>query len=161
MSDDTGGGPLCTTRTAAVVLAVLAQPALELRRIGGSPPIVGQSFDLEPKSFAAHAPIEREIAALDDQHPIARRKQVDQRGFPRPVPGGGIGKDRLIGLEHPLETGDALLGDGAELRAVEVDGTTIHRPQYAVRDVGRTGIDEEMVPSTDRHSRSPVSSNCI
>ena len=143
------------------VLAIFAQPALEPRRIGGGPPIVGQGLDLEPEGFATHAPIEREIAALDDQHLVARRKQIDQRGLPCPVPRGGIGKDRLIGLEHPLETGDALLGDGAELGAVEVDRAAIHRSQYPVRDVGRTGIDEEMVPSTNRHTRSPASSHRI
>src|SRR6266446_4210191 len=68
------------------------------------------------------------------------------------MPGCGIGKDLLVGLEHPLEPGKAFLGDGAELRAIEVDRAAIHRPQYAVRDVGRTGIDEEMVPSTNRHT---------
>src|SRR6266446_950401 len=68
------------------------------------------------------------------------------------MPGCGIGEDRLVGLEHALEAGKAFLGDGAELGAGEVDRATIHRPQYAVRDVGRTGIDEEMVPSTNRHT---------
>jgi hypothetical protein len=59
------------------VLAILPQPALQLRRIGGGPPVVRQRFDLEPKGFAAHAPVEREKAALDDEQLVAGREQID------------------------------------------------------------------------------------
>src|SRR4029077_12779156 len=71
-------------------------------------------------------------------------------------PGGGIGEDGLIGLEYPLQPGKAFLGDRLELGAGEVDRPAVHRPQDAVRDIGRPGILIEMVPTTDRHFASPV-----
>jgi hypothetical protein len=49
------------------VLAILPQPAFELRRIGGGPPIVGQCLDLEAEGFTTHAPIEREEPTLHYQ----------------------------------------------------------------------------------------------
>src|SRR5947207_10570719 len=72
------------------------------------------------------------------------------------MPGCGIGKDGLLGLEDPLEAGKTFLGDGAELGAVEVDRAAIHRPQYPIRDVGWTRVDKKMVSATDRHACSPA-----
>ena len=137
------------------VLAILAQPALELCWISGRSPIIGQGLDPEPKGLAPHTPVEREKAALDDEQLVTGREQVDQRGLPRTVTRCGVGEDRLIGFEHPLQAGKALLGDGTELRAVEVDRPAIHRPQYAVRNVGRPGIDKKMRSATDCHKFSP------
>ena len=57
--DDTGGGLVVHHQHRLDrVLTIFAQPALELCRIGGGSPVVRQCLDLEPKSFAAHAPIE-------------------------------------------------------------------------------------------------------
>src|SRR5215469_1691398 len=70
--------------------------------------------------------------------------------------GRGIGEDRLIGLEHAFEPGEAVLGDRLELGAGKVDGAAVHCPQHAVRNIGRPGILIEMVPTTDRHLASPI-----
>jgi hypothetical protein len=53
------------------VLAILTQPDLELCGIDGAAPIIGECLDIEPEGLAAHAPIQREKAALDDQYLIA------------------------------------------------------------------------------------------
>ena len=87
---------------------------------------------------------------------VAGPEQVDECRLPRAVPGRGIGKYDLVGLGHPVEAGKALLGDGAELRTVEVDRAAIHRSRYSVRNIDRTGVDDEVVSATDRHARSLV-----
>ena len=150
---------LCTTSTAFDrVPAILAQPGFERGRVGGVAPIVGQGLDLEPERLAAHAPIQRKIAGLDDQHLVAGREQVDECGFPGAVTGGGIAEDGLLGLEDPLQAGEAFFGNGLELRAGEIDRPAVHRPQNAVRDIGRTGILKKMQSATDGHLRSPLRS---
>jgi len=99
---------LCTTSTALIACSrSFRKRVSSLRRIGGGAPVVGQRLDLELEGFAAHAPIEREEAALDDQQLVAWRKQIDESRLPRPMPGCGIGENCLLGLEHAFEAGKA------------------------------------------------------
>ena len=136
---------LCTASTALIrCCAVRAQPRFELRRVDGAPPIVGQRFDIEPEGLAAHPPVQREETAFEHQHLVAGREQVDERRLPGPVPGRGIADNPLLGLEHALQSGEALLGDRLEAGAVEIHRAAVHRAQDAVRDVGRTRIHEEV-----------------
>jgi hypothetical protein len=116
----------------------------QLCRVGGAAPIIGQSLDLQPKGLAAHAPIQREEPALDQQHLVAWREQVDERGFPGAVPGRGISEDRVLGFENALQPGKAFLRDRAKLRAGKIDRGVVHRPQNAVRNVGRAGVHVEL-----------------
>src|ERR1700730_1648525 len=138
------------------MLAILAQPAFELGWTDGAAPVIGQCLDFEPECLGPHAPVQREIAAFDDQHLVAGREQVDQRRLPGAVSGGGIGENSLVGLKYAFQAGEAFLGNRLELRRGEVDRPAVHRPQDAVRDIGRPGILIEMVPATDRHLQSPV-----
>src|SRR6266478_1543085 len=104
-----------------LVFAILAQTAFELGRVGRAPPIIRHSFDIETKLGAAQPPVQREIAALDEQYLVARRKQIDERGFPSAVAGGGIAEDPMLGLEHALQPGKALFRNRLELGAGEID----------------------------------------
>src|SRR5215467_1042433 len=133
------------------MLTIFPQPVFELDRAGGAAPVIGQRLDLDPEGFGAHTPVEREKSALDHQHLVARRKQIDQRRLPGPVSGGGIGEDRLLGLEYSLKAGEALLGDLLELCTGEVDRAAVHRAQDAVWDIGWPGVLIKMVSAADRH----------
>ncbi len=127
-----------------LVLAILAQPRFEPRRVDRAAPVVRQGLDFEAEGFAAQPPVQREEPALDDQHLVAGREQVDERGFPGAVAGGGVTQNRRFGLEHALEAREAFLLDRAKIGAVEIGRAAVHRPQHPIRNIGRTRVHEEM-----------------
>src|SRR5215469_7462114 len=112
---------------------ILAQPCFELRWVGWAAPIIRQRLDLQSEGLGAQAPVQRKIAALGDQHLVPWGEQIDQRRFPRAVPGRSIAEDWLLGLEDALQAGEALLGDFLERGAGEVERAAIHCPQNAIR----------------------------
>ncbi len=133
------------------VLLVLAQPRLDRSGIDAGAPVARQRLDLDSELLRVLAPVEREIAGLRHQHLVAGREDVDDRRLPGAMAVAGIGDDRLVGLEDLAQSGIALLGDGAELGAHEVEGRAVYRPQDAVRNVGRSGVLEELTSARDGH----------
>ncbi len=99
-----------------------------------------------------------EVAGLPHQHQVAGRQRVHQSRFPRAGARRRIDDHRLFGLENLAHAAKHLLGQRVELGSAVIDRRIIHRPQDAVRDVGRPGNLQEMPSGWDVSSGASESS---
>ncbi len=127
-----------------LVRLVLGEALGELGDVGALAPVGGEGLDLDAEIDRHLRPALGEIAGLDDHHGIAGGEQVGQRGFPRTVAARIVHVERLVGLQDPLHAGVAGVLDGQELVRHEVEHRPVHRPQYAVGNIGRAGVVEEL-----------------
>jgi hypothetical protein len=79
----------------------------------------------------------RELAGLGQQHLVAGRQRIDERG----LPGAGARRrkddDRLLGPEDALHPGQDRVTEFGKFRAAMIQGRHIHGPQHPVGHVGR------------------------
>src|SRR5215469_4248373 len=107
------------------------------RRVDTVPPVAGYELYLKPEPARHLVPQAREMPGLEHDHSVARRQCVRKRRLPRPGAGRGIDDDGVLGLEHPLHAGDALLPERGEFQPAMVDRRRRNRLQYPVGYVCR------------------------
>ena len=119
--------------------AVRLQPLLDV--VGGDrlAPAQLDLVDLEAELAGDDAHAAAEDAVVEDQHAVARRQRVDQRGLGSASTRCGVEHRRAVArAEHAPQSDADVLGQLGEFRAAVVDDRPIHRPQHAVGDVGRS-----------------------
>src|SRR5215813_2238925 len=134
---------------------VLRQPRFRLGGCCAATPVSGNIIHLYSHAPDNVAPQIGEVSGLKHQHAIARRKSVDDSGFPGACSGSRIDHNRAAGLKNRAESFQYFSTKPGKLRAAMVDNRTIHRPQYAVRDVGGAR-DLEKVPAAMGHGNNSV-----
>ncbi len=120
-------------------LGMLAQRALDRRRLDGASPLDLQLGDGEAVRGRDLAPALAELAAVHDQDAVAGRRGVDHRRFHGAGAGRGEDQDVLRGREEPLQAFLHLGEDRLELRRAVVDDRLRHREQHLGRDGRRPG----------------------
>jgi len=74
---------------------------------------------------------------LQNQHVIARRQGVDERGLARAGPGRREYDNGTGGLKDRTDAFQDFAGQLREFRTPVVDDRLVHRPQHPIRNVGR------------------------
>ncbi len=121
-------------------------------RIHGAPLRSRHRLDLQPVVLRAGRPAVGEEPRLGNQHLVPGREEVRDARVPGAVAGGRVGDDEALpGLQdrlHPLERSVA---QRHELGPGEVDRRPLHGLEDPVRDVGGTGMHEELPAACDAH----------
>ena len=76
------------------------------------------------------------MASLKHQHLIARRKGVDEGGFPGAGVGGRVDHDGVCGFEYQLKPLGHRGAELGEFGSAMIDDGAIDGPQDPVRDIG-------------------------
>jgi hypothetical protein len=92
-----------------------------------------------------------ELAEAGDEHFVARSKRVGERSFP----GAGAARREdddlpLFGLEDSLQPLVKRQGQLGEVRGPMILHGDMHRPQDAVRNIGRAGNEQEIASRLSR-----------
>ena len=131
-------------------LAVGFQLRFDDSGIDSPPPVAQDHLDVEAEPPRHFRPQPSELAILEREHLVAGRQRVDQRRFPGARARCRKDHHRSGSSEDLLQTIEHLTPQRRELIAAVVDRRLRHRPQHAIRNVGRTRNLEE-VPSASMH----------
>ena len=94
---------LWTTSTALILCARSAASLASISLdVGAAAPVGRHEFDVELEFLGDAAPQHRELAGLGQQHLVAGRQRIDDRGFPGAGARRRIDDDRLLGAENAL-----------------------------------------------------------
>ena len=134
-----GGRGLARLHEDATDAGMLVEEPAHIFDAGAASPLDLELDDLEAVGRGDLRPALAELAAVDDQHLVARREQVGDRCFHRAGAGRGEDEHVLLGLEDLLQRTLGVREDLAELRRAVVDDRLRHRQEHPRRHRGGTG----------------------
>ncbi|OIQ67001.1 hypothetical protein GALL_514240 [mine drainage metagenome] len=127
---------------------------LDLVHVGPAPPVGWQEFDVELEFLGDAAPQHRKLAGLGQQHLVARRQRIDERGFPGAGARRRKNDDRLLGAENALHSGEYRMTEFGKFGTAVIQGRHIHGPQHPVRYIGRAWNLKKMPSCMQSHLAS-------
>jgi hypothetical protein len=109
------------------VLRIGTKASFQIGWRSASPPVAGHIVHLEAEFLCDLPPELREVAGLKHEHPVARRKGIDDGRFPGAGAGSREHHHGPTGLKNLPDALQHLAGKSGEFRAAVIQHRTGHR----------------------------------
>ena len=135
------------------VLAILFEPRRDGFGPHGTSEIALEHLDLAAEHLRLLAPVDGEAPTFQDQHLVAAREHIGERGLPNAVAVRGVNVGAALGAEHFLQVREQAIRERDHRSGIDVDRRPMHRGEHGI---GNDGPELWAEPQTRRvsHERS-------